>query len=381
MKIKFSLFLLVVFLLCACATGSTQTVSPASVLPTITSTNTIKPVPTQTVLPTPTPGKTLLVSSEQDSGPGSLRRALQDAQDGDTISFDTDIFPPKNPKTIALHSGLPPLRGGITIDASNAGVILDGSQAGGEWQAGLDIDSEKNIIMGLEIANFSGPGILLRENAKNNIIGGERSTGNGPFGQGNLIRNTSDGIGLRGSGNVIQGNLIGTDITGKEKWGNRNPGIFIEESASDNIIGPDNIIAYNGKDSGGGVEIRSLSAQRNHIIRNNIYDNASRAIYYNVSESGTLPIPQPPLLLDFDLEKGMVTGIACANCTVEFFTSDEVGQVFEGNTQTDANGNFNFQKAGGFQGDLLTATSYAENQNNSEFSAPVSGSARSLAFQ
>jgi len=49
------------------------------------------------VPPTSTPtqqGETIIVTSAADSGPGSLRQALLDAQDGDTITFDAVVFPP-----------------------------------------------------------------------------------------------------------------------------------------------------------------------------------------------------------------------------------------------------------------------------------------------
>jgi len=51
---------------------------------------------------------------------------------GDVIGFDTGVFPPSNPQTITITSGeLPAIKqGNLTIDASNAGVILDGSGIG-----------------------------------------------------------------------------------------------------------------------------------------------------------------------------------------------------------------------------------------------------------
>ncbi|MBC8422446.1 MAG: right-handed parallel beta-helix repeat-containing protein, partial [Chloroflexi bacterium] len=75
---------------------------------------------------------TLIVTSTADSGPGTLRQALLDAGNGDTITFDPAVFPPGSPATIALTSGqLPDLDdGNVTIDASDAGVILDASGIG-----------------------------------------------------------------------------------------------------------------------------------------------------------------------------------------------------------------------------------------------------------
>ena len=46
---------------------------------------------------TPTPvGRTIIVSNNLDSGYGTLRQALLDAQIGDTITFDQQIFRPTN---------------------------------------------------------------------------------------------------------------------------------------------------------------------------------------------------------------------------------------------------------------------------------------------
>jgi hypothetical protein len=111
-------FLLLVFT--ACVPIST----PTLVLPTVTS-----------VPPTSTPqGRTLIVTSPADTGPGTLRQAMLDAQNGETITFDAIVFPSDAPVTIFITSGLPEImQGNVTIDASNAGVILDGnnSQASG----------------------------------------------------------------------------------------------------------------------------------------------------------------------------------------------------------------------------------------------------------
>jgi len=77
------------------------------------------------------PDDTLVVTSTADSGPGTLRQAMLDADDGDTITFDLGTFPPTGPATIALTTGLPEItQGNLTIDASNAGVVLDGSGIG-----------------------------------------------------------------------------------------------------------------------------------------------------------------------------------------------------------------------------------------------------------
>ncbi len=80
---------------------------------------------------------TIIVTSTEDSGPGSFREALMNARAGTTIRFDPDVFPLNDPQTIYLVEELPVIdRGNIVIDASNAGVILDGSR--------LDVTSKVN---------------------------------------------------------------------------------------------------------------------------------------------------------------------------------------------------------------------------------------------
>jgi hypothetical protein len=115
------------------ATPVAHIISPTAKPPTLTPV-----VPTATITPIPK-GKTIIVTTADDSGPGTLRQAMRDAKPGDTITFDPNIFLPENPTTIFLKnedqdSALPNLlQGGLTIDASNAGVILDGSAIQGDW--------------------------------------------------------------------------------------------------------------------------------------------------------------------------------------------------------------------------------------------------------
>src|SRR3989337_156681 len=102
-------YCLIPLMLAACAPSPT----PMLALPTKTAV-----LPTQTMAaPTPTrlsptspplsQGRTLLVTSAADSGPGTLRQALQDARPYDVITFDPSVFPPDTPVTIAPSSGLP----------------------------------------------------------------------------------------------------------------------------------------------------------------------------------------------------------------------------------------------------------------------------------
>ena len=71
---------------------------------------------------------TCTVTSTADSGSGSLRACLLQAAADGTILFDAGVFPQASPAAIVLASALPALTmHGLTIDGSNAGVVLDGS--------------------------------------------------------------------------------------------------------------------------------------------------------------------------------------------------------------------------------------------------------------
>jgi uncharacterized repeat protein (TIGR01451 family) len=168
---------------------------------------------------------TFTVINTDDSGPGSLRQAILGANalaGLDTIDFD---FPRAGRYTIMPLSGLPSIDDPVTIDGTTqpgyAGIPfieLDGSQAATE--VGLSL-SGGSTVRGLVINRFA-LGILLSG----------------------------------GAGNHVEGNYIGTDLTGNQAAGNLQNGILIV-SSSDNMIGGTsaaarNVIAGNGR---GGIEI------------------------------------------------------------------------------------------------------------------------------
>jgi len=326
-------------------------------------------------------GRALVVTSTADSGPGTLRQALLDARSGDTITFDTTVFPPSAPATIYVSSELPPItQGNLTVDASNAGVILDGSKIPEDmWVSGLNINSDRNTIWGLQILDFNpGAGISIIDPAQNNAVGGDRSIGSGPTGQGNLIANGDIGIRLccnaGVSRNTITGNLIGTDSSGLVPGGNVT-GIRIEYGPSNNIIGPNNIIVYN---SNAGVEIAGSDSLGNTIFQNSIHDNH---VGINLTEGGNGNL-SAPLIFDFDLSAGIVAGTACSKCTVQIYSDrGDEGEVYEGQTTSDSAGTFSFNKGAPFTGPHLTTTATDADGNTSEFSIPTSGTKRSSILQ
>lgn len=184
---------------------------------------------------------TCTVTSKADSGAGTLRSCLTSLAAGDVILFDPTVFPPVSPQTIYLTSELPGiLHNNVTVDASNAGVIVDGS-ALESGSAGLVIwGAQGSKIMGLQITNFIF-GVVIGNGGTDNVIGGDRAIGAGPMGQGNRISGNSNvGVLMQNTGtsqNAIRGNLIGTNLSGDGAVGNGYAGIVIGLGASHNVIG------------------------------------------------------------------------------------------------------------------------------------------------
>ena len=180
-----------------------------------------------------------VVTTTEDQGSGSLRDCLRNARPGTTILFDKEVFPESDPARIILNNTLPDLSvGEVTVDASMAGVILDGiSLAEG---IGLHIVSSKNVIKGLQVVNFPNDGIYIHAGAQENIVGGNNATPGGRCsGECNLISgNGESGIAIREEGtdnNIVSGNYIGTDISGEEAYPNRRNGISLGENVSGNV--------------------------------------------------------------------------------------------------------------------------------------------------
>ena len=376
---------------------------------------------------------TITVTSAADGGPGTLRRALFNANPGDIITFDPKVFPPNIPTTITLTRQLPDLtQGNLTIDASNAGVILDGSEITDPgFHYGINILSNSNTIRGLQIVGFAEAGIALEGGASDNLIGGDRGIGSGPLGQGNLISgNGNFGIVMYDtSHNTIQGNYVGINLDGTETWGHTRDGINFNGAynvITDNVIGGSNRSGINlccvadghntvtanfiGTDANGEIRLRNrygilidqtgynvigpgniIAFNRlagvtfwddtpyNTVTQNSIHDNRGLAIeVFSASDARKAR----PLLLDFDLQAGSLTGLACANCSVEIFSdNDDEGRTYEGQTEADGIGFFTFSKEVAFAGPHLTANATDPNGSTTEYSRATQGDSGFLSIQ
>lgn len=238
---------------------------------------------------------TCTVATPADGGPGTLRQCLLDSAQGATIDFDPQAFPPTTPVTIALSSPLPLIAvHELTIDGSNAGVILDGSKL--DEGDGLVIDGAQGVtIRGLQVLDFPRHGISLLNGAKDATIGGDPSQGSGPLGQGNLIsRNGDRGVSIADNGttnNDVVGNYIGTDVSGMAARGNVS-GVVITDGAGDNTIGgvtsaDRNVIAGN---TGREIQLQGEGTVRNQVAGNYIGTNSSGTIVLGPTDSDGIVI-------------------------------------------------------------------------------------------
>ena len=297
---------------------------------------------------------------------------MREAQPYDTITFGLDVFPPNNPVVIMVTSPLPELnKDYLTIDASNAGVILDG---GGNSYGALSINARYITIQGLHIVNFGGTAITLWENAHHNTIGGEYQLGAGPLGQGNLITGNRDGIIIQkgASQHTIAGNQIGVEFNGF--IGNTYCGIQILDQSPGNIIGPGNVIAYSGAPS---IEIKTNEAEYTTITRNLIYGEPT--VLLMIPQA--IDHPVAPVIISFDPAR-TVSGVACPGCEVEIFSGeDRWAEFYEGSVTAGPDGNFTFTADSPFSGTNVKATATTTSGSTSNFSVPTPGESWTFIMQ
>jgi parallel beta-helix repeat protein len=140
------------------------------------------------------------------------------------------------------------------LDAAARNIISSNGGAGSAFGQGIYLASTpadpvtgNNIIQGNYIGvDFSGnrpsgnyrQGVLIGPGAQNTIVGGTAP------GAGNVIAyNGLGGIRIDSSGNQVAGNLIGVGADGVTQLGNQLNGVRV--AGDNNMIGPDNTIAYN----------------------------------------------------------------------------------------------------------------------------------------
>jgi hypothetical protein len=166
----------------------------------------------------------IVVTTLADSGPGSLRQAITDANTNG--GPDVITFVPGLAGVILLQTPFPNLTGtGDTIDGTGAGVVLDGSALVGQ-SVGLTVRRSNYTIRGLTIQNFPNDGIRVETPPPPTTV----LTVTGALIDGNtLLRNGTRGIhviGGIGPGKTVSAtvtnNTLEDNVRGMQVLGNTN---------------------------------------------------------------------------------------------------------------------------------------------------------------
>ena len=312
-----------------------------------------------------------------------------------------------NSAGIYLRGGFSSTIGGPLPSARN---LISGNSVG------IRCPTTGNVIQGNYVGtNAAGTAALANANTgidlardgltdpENNTVGGS-APGAGNLVSGNGVNGVRVISGFNATGNVIQGNRIGTDATGTQPVGNGRHGVSVSNAGNivgGTIAGAANIIAFNGLagvsvgDATTGVSNGQINIR---ISGNSIFRNTGLGI--DLSDNGLTPndagdadvgpnnLQNYPVLTSVSSSAGNTTIVGTLNSAattafqIEFFASDTVdptglgeGQEFMGFTTvtTDANGNASFTVTlpVNAAGRPVTATAIDPNGNTSEFSAAI----------
>jgi uncharacterized repeat protein (TIGR01451 family) len=218
-------------------------------------------------------GNSLIVTNNADSGTGSLRQAILDANAAVCTAPCTIAFNlPGGQLTIMPPTSLPAITAAnVTIDGTTQPgysgtplVTLDGSN-NPTPSAGLQLSGGHDAVKALSIVTFQGSAIVL-DTADSDVVYGnylglrtDGSTIGQNAGEGVLVTtgantiggtsaaarnvisgNFGSGVVLKGSaaiGNAVIGNYIGLNAAGTASRGNQTDGVQILLGASSNGIG------------------------------------------------------------------------------------------------------------------------------------------------
>ncbi len=184
------------------------------------------------------PASVTTVTSAADSGPGSLRAAVEWANT--TPGVDGIVFA-ASVTHVFITSGALTLTEGVVISGGTSGVYVDGISASGIFNA-FEIYSSDSCFENLTISNFKGSAIVILDASNNsffnitsswNYFNGLEILGTGS--SGNYIEGSS--FESNGENGIkIAGGAYSNTITSTTVSSNANEGIYIFLSSHDNLI-------------------------------------------------------------------------------------------------------------------------------------------------
>jgi hypothetical protein len=284
--------------------------------------------------------------------------------------------------------GTAPGAGNVISGNRNSGLYLggQGTLVQGNY-IGTDAGGTASLGNGIGPLGVGLGGVVVQ--GSNNTIGGTAAAAR------NLISgNNGDGLDLIDghSGNVVQGNDIGTDRTGRKALGNLGDGVGISINApSNNLIGgtqegAGNTIAFNG---GAGVSIypaaflhETSSGTGDAILGNSIFSNQGLGISLGPGANNNQASPVLTSAAssgNATTIQGTLTSTPNTTFTLEFFSNPagtSQGQTFLGSVTvtTDATGLASFTATFDVhvrKGKVITATATDLFGDTSEFSSGV----------
>jgi hypothetical protein len=242
------------------------------------------------------------------------------------------------------------------------GNVISGNNLHGVWisDSGTSFNSVQANTIGADagltkkIPNGQH-GVAIYDGAASNIIGDANDPSLGNI----IVGSTWTGLAIVNSNsNTAAHNAIGTDMSAAAtNLGNSYYGVGMV-GASDNTIGPSNLIAYNTLD---GVRVDGASALHDHITQNAIFSNGGKGIEDINGGNGE---PSPPVIEDANCQ--LVQGRAASGSTVEIFSDQgDEGRIYEGST-TASSLRPTFEWNGTLHGPNVTVN-YTDQGNTSEF--------------
>jgi len=281
---------------------------------------------------------TFTVTSTADSGAGSLRQAILDANGNagaDTITF---AIPGAGVHTISPASALPAITDSVVIDGyTQPGaspntltggedavllIELNGSAAGNSKGLVFEAGAGGSTVRGLVVNRFGSTGIELHSDGnvvEGNFVGTDPTgtsalpNGNGgvfalfggtgsnntiggttPAARNLISGNTGPGVSVAFSGNHVEGNFIGVDATGAAALGNGDRGVSVNGSGN-TVGGPTaaarNVISGNNR----GVQFDGSA----HVLQSN---------YIGTDVTGTIALPNQNEGVNVNSTTGVLIG-------------------------------------------------------------------------
>jgi CSLREA domain-containing protein len=366
------------------------------------------------------PGNNVIGNTISGNGSGIVANQPDNKIQGNLIGPDADGDTP-------VQTGF-----GVLLDNGSDGTLIGGAAAGegnvisGNDRYGIFVRSEGCEAYGNLIGvNAAGTSALPNQGFGVVLSGGHAQFGGKLPGQGNVVSgNAYAGVGVTASCTscTVQGNKIGTDITGTQLIpneyagisseatsaliggsspamgnlikGNNGNGFYTRDLGHSNILENNTIIMNSGdgvlmeyysgahflknntiaNNGGNGIRLDDKTS-RNTFTQNSIYDNAGRGINlgnnYPKKDYNNNHI-QPP---ELDSPDGSaISGTACSLCKIEVFIAKPdpsgagEGKEYLGYGYSDIYGDFSIPIGVGEYCIPLTATATDTDGNTSEFS-------------